>query len=38
MTENTTADPAVSTDPAAPVATEGESATAELTAEQEDVL
>ena len=46
MTENTTADPAVSTDagptaseyPAAPVATEGAGVTAELTAEQEDVL
>jgi metal-sulfur cluster biosynthetic enzyme len=46
MTENTTADPAVSTDadPATPeyltatVAAEGEGVTAELTAEQEDVL
>jgi metal-sulfur cluster biosynthetic enzyme len=46
MTENTTADAAVSTaaDPTAPeypaaqVATEGEGATAVLTAEQEDVL
>jgi len=40
MTENTTADPAVSTvtDPAATVAAEGAGVTAELTAEQEDVL
>jgi metal-sulfur cluster biosynthetic enzyme len=40
MTENTTADPAVSTvtDPAATVVAEGEGVTAELTAEQEDVL
>jgi metal-sulfur cluster biosynthetic enzyme len=46
MTENTTADPAVSMDvdpavpeaSAAPVAAEGASVTAELTAEQEDVL
>jgi metal-sulfur cluster biosynthetic enzyme len=46
MTENTTADPAVSTDtatkgpedPAATVVAGGEGATAELTAEQEDVL
>jgi metal-sulfur cluster biosynthetic enzyme len=43
MTENTTADPAVSTDtnPAAPeylAAAEGEGVTVALTAEQEDVL
>jgi metal-sulfur cluster biosynthetic enzyme len=46
MTENTTADPAVSTDaapeapqaPAGPVAAQGAGVTAELTAEQEDVL
>jgi metal-sulfur cluster biosynthetic enzyme len=40
MTENTTADPAVSTvtDPAATVVVEGAGVTAELTAEQEDVL
>ena len=46
MTENTTADPAVSTDtdlatpenPAATVVAEGADVTAELTAEQEDVL
>ena len=46
MTENTTADPAVSTDvapeapeyPAGPVATEGAGVATELTAEQEDVL
>jgi metal-sulfur cluster biosynthetic enzyme len=43
MTENTTADPAVSTDAdaevsAAAVAAEGEGVLAELTAEQEDVL
>jgi metal-sulfur cluster biosynthetic enzyme len=46
MTENTTADPAVSTDEdagvpgvsAAPVPTEGEGVAAELTADQEDVL
>jgi metal-sulfur cluster biosynthetic enzyme len=40
MTENTTADPAVSTDTTAEylAAAEGEGVTAELTAEQEDVL
>jgi metal-sulfur cluster biosynthetic enzyme len=43
MTENTTADPAVTTDaapaaPAAPAMAEGEGVPAELTPEQEDVL
>jgi metal-sulfur cluster biosynthetic enzyme len=40
MTENTTADPVVSTDtdPAGAVATEGAGVATELTAEQEDVL
>jgi metal-sulfur cluster biosynthetic enzyme len=46
MTENTTADPAVSTDaapeipedPAGPAATQGAGVATELTAEQEDVL
>ena len=43
MTENTTADPAVSTEaapeaPAGPAATEGAGLATELTAEQEDVL